>query len=248
MMAHSFRDATHLPNNRGGRPPASPEGLPRQRRGVSPQDHGRYPDYDVMEHARQWDHVTREVLVARVRDVPPVRFFDPVEATCLRAFCDVVMAQDREPRVPVFELVDAKLHDGKLDGFQHVGMPDDRDTWRIVARGLDEAARGGGAECFAGAGDKLRRAIVGRFATGELEGGAWDELASVATAWSVVMRAVLSEFYSHPWAFNEIGFGGPRYPRGYMRQGAGLGGTDPDEAVEAFGLDPVSDVRERGLE
>ncbi len=43
------------------------------------------------------------------------------------------------------------------------------------------------------------------------------------------MRSVLSAFYSHPWAWNEIGFGGPAYPRGYARLGAGqreeLGGS-----------------------
>ena len=35
------------------------------------------------------------------------------------------------------------------------------------------------------------------------------------------MRGVLGAFYSHPWAWNEIGFGGPAYPRGYVRLGAG---------------------------
>ena len=44
----------------------------------------------------------------------------------------------------------------------------------------------------------------------------WDSL-PCAHAWAVVTRAVLSEFYSHPWAWNEIGFGGPAYPRGYAR-------------------------------
>ena len=34
------------------------------------------------------------------------------------------------------------------------------------------------------------------------------------------MRVVLSCFYSHPWAWNEIGFGGPAYPRGYSRFGS----------------------------
>jgi len=247
-MAHSFTSGEHLPNNREGGMPATPEGLPRQRAGTTPQGHGRYPDYDVLAHARHWDQETRDLLEARAREVPPVRFFDAREERCLRAFCDIAMAQDREPRVPVLELVDAKLHAGKLDGFQYATMPDDRDTWRIVARGLDEAARAAGAEDFAAADDDTRRTIVGRFADGDLSGGAWDEVGSVATAWSVVMRGVLSEFYSHPWAFNEIGFGGPRYPRGYARLGEGVVGAEPDEAVEAFGLDPVEDVRTRGLE
>ena len=41
------------------------------------------------------------------------------------------------------------------------------------------------------------------------------------------MRAILAGFYSHPWAWNEIGFGGPAYPRGYMR-------TGPTSVLEPF--------------
>jgi hypothetical protein len=61
------------------------------------------------------------------------------------------------------------------------------------------------------------------------------------------MRAVLAAFYSHPWAWNEIGFGGPAYPRGYMRLAEGPAGADPDEARETYELDPVRDTRRRGL-
>ena len=63
---------------------------------------------------------------------------------------------------------------------------------------------------------------MAQFAQGRLVGGAWDEL-NVNRAWTVVMRAALAAFYSHPWAWNEIGFGGPAYPRGFMRLG-GPGG------------------------
>jgi hypothetical protein len=124
------------------RPPA---GLPRQRRGTAPQGRSRYPDFDVLEQARHWDEATRQVVLARVEQPPPLRFFDEDEARTLRAFCDVATAQDEEPRVPVLEMVDAKLFDGRLDGFQHADMPDDRDVWRLAARGLDERARAAGA-------------------------------------------------------------------------------------------------------
>ena len=63
---------------------------------------------------------------------------------------------------------------------------------------------------------------------------AWEDL-DAEVAWSVVMRHAQSAFYSHPWAWNEIGFGGPAYPRGYMR----LSGRDPHEREEAFDMDPV---------
>ena len=211
-----------------------PPGLPRQRRGTAPQSRGRYPDFDVLEQAGHWDEVTRRVVLARVREVPPIRFFTAAEARTLRVFCDVVTAQDSEPRVPVLEMVDDKLHAGRLDGFQHAGLPDDRDVWRLAARGLDEQARARGAEHFAAASPDQRTAIVTALHGGDLHDGVWADLPA-AKAFGVLMRAVLSAFYSHPWAWNEIGFGGPAYPRGYMR----LAGRDPHERPEEFDLDPV---------
>lgn len=242
----SFRDADHLPNRRPDRQPPDPAGLPRQRRGITPQLHGRYPDHDILADGRHWDPVTRNVVCARVGDLPSRRFFTKPEFACLCAFCDVVLAQDAEPRIPVMSFVDAKLHDCQLDGFQHVTMPDDRDTWRRVAHGLDEAARQREATSFEQADEATQRAIVGAFADGALTGGVWDQLPA-GTAWTVVMRAVLAAFYSHPWAWNEIGFGGPAYPRGYMRLAEGPSGAEPHEAHEAFGLDPVADVQRRGM-
>jgi gluconate 2-dehydrogenase subunit 3-like protein len=243
-MADSFRDAGHLPKQRAGGQPADPAGLPRQRKGVTPQRHGRYPDYNVLANAEHWDPVTRELIESRAREVPPIRFFTAVEAACGRAFCDVVTAQDAEPRIPVMEMVDKRYTQGKLDGYRYDDMPDDRETWRLVLRGLDEAAA---PDRFAAAAPERQRQIVERFAGGELSGGAWEQL-NVSRAWSVVMRVVLSAFYSHPWAWNEIGFGGPAYPRGYMRLAVGPTGRDPSEALEAFGPDPVEDVPQRGLE
>jgi hypothetical protein len=205
--------------------------------------HGRYPDWDVLAEAEHWDEVTRKVVMERVENVPPFRFFSEEERRTLKSFCDAVTAQDREPRIPVLSMVDAKLHAGKLDGFQFAGMPDDRDVWRIVARGLDHSAAGAGAHDFAALSHEAQRQIVDRFSKGQLEGGPWDEL-EVAKAWSVVTRSILSNFYSHPWAWNEIGFGGPAYPRGY----AALGGKEGWEPDAAFELDPVRDTQERGLD
>jgi hypothetical protein len=195
---------------------------------TTPQHQGRYAGYDVLTQADHWDPATRKVVLDRVHEVPPLRFFSPEEARTLGAFCDIVTAQDGEPRVPVLAMVDAKLFEGKLDGFRYADMPNDRDTWRRVAAGLDASARGRGARAgFAAADPDVQHEIVDAFSRGALSGEVWDEL-PVARAWSVVMRGVLSEFYSHPWAWNEIGFSGPAYPRGYARLGAGQ--HDPWEA------------------
>ncbi|HEY2436313.1 MAG TPA: gluconate 2-dehydrogenase subunit 3 family protein [Solirubrobacteraceae bacterium] len=242
-MALDFRGAGHLPNVRGGREPADPRKLPRQRRGITPQMHGRYPDYDVLEQVGHWDEVTRKVVLGRVEQVPPVRFFNPREAATLQALCDVLTAQDDEPRIPVLHYVDEKYFLGRLDGFQFEDMPDDRDTWRIVARGLDEqAARIADVASFAAADADTRHTIVEDFAEGRLEDGSWSEL-NVKRAFSVVMRGVLDGFYAHPWAWNEIGFGGPAYPRGYSRFGSPhLQAAEREswEGQEAYDEDPVS--------
>jgi hypothetical protein len=241
------RYADRLPGRRRGRGPADPDELPRQRRGTTPQMHGRYPDYDVLEQARHWDLVTRERVLARVERVPPLRFFTAAEQPTVGALCDVLTAQDREPRIPVLNFVDEKLHKGQLDGFQYADMPDDRDTWRIVARGLDEQAHArAGAPSFAAAAADVQREIVGDFADGRLRGGAWGEL-DVKRAFSVVMRGVLPAFYSHPWAWNEIGWGGPAYPRGYSRFGSPhlqSAEREPWEGREELDRDPVSGRRE----
>jgi hypothetical protein len=241
----TFRSAEHLPNLRPGKEPGDPDELPRQRNGVTPQMHGRYPDYNVLDEADHWDEVTRRVVFQRVDSVPEIRFFTHPEVLTLGAFCDVVMAQDREPKIPVLNMVDAKLFAGQLDGFQHAGMPDDRETWRMSAKGLDAVARQHGCEDFASASVEVQERIIDAFHKGELRGEVWDEL-DPSKAWSVLMRSVLSAFYSHPWAWNEIGFGGPAYPRGYAR--FGVGQREEWEGAPAFERDAVKDTHERGVE
>jgi hypothetical protein len=196
----------------------------------------------VLEEVDHWDEVTRRVVLDRIENVPPIRFFDEREAATLGAFCDTVLAQHSEPRIPVLAMVDEKLHGHELDGYRYADMPPDGQAWRQVARRLDEEARALRADDFASASQGIRDSIVGRFAEGELE---WEGL-PVEKAWSVVTRMILAAFYSHPWAWNEIGFGGPAYPRGFARLGPGQ--REHWEKPPEFEADPVKDVAERGVE
>jgi Gluconate 2-dehydrogenase subunit 3 len=250
-MAHDFSEPHHLPNRRlPEQAHADPYGLPRQRRGVTPQMHGRYPDYDVLEQQEHWDEVTRKLILDRVHRVPEIRFFDAAELETLTVFADLFVAQDSEPRIPVLAYVDEKLFEGELDGYQYFDMPDDRETWRRVARGLDEEATRRGSERFALLSSEAQLEVVHHFAHGKLHGGTWDTL-NVSRAWSVVTRHLLQQFYAHPWAWNEIGFGGPAYPRGYSRFGSPHLQTaerEEWEGKQAYERDPVVDTRERGLE
>lgn len=236
-----FREALHLPNVRGpDADPADPDELPRQRRGITPQMHGRYPEWNVLDEADHWDEETRKLVVGRVESPPSIRFFTPAEADTLKAFCDTVVHQRRDPRIPVLSFVDEKFYEGKLDGYQYEDLPDDRELWRLVARGLDWIAHSEWrSESFAHAPESVQDGIVAAFAEGRLRGGVWDGL-DVSRAWSVVTRAILAAFYSHPWSWNEIGFAGPAYPRGFAAFGSDhLEDRERWEPREAVAPDPV---------
>ena len=228
----------HLPHLRPDHRPAHPSWLPRQRRGTTPQMIGRYPDYDVFDAANTWDAATAAVVEARMNVPTELSFFTGSEVTTARAFCDVCLHQDDEPRVPVVELIDEKLAAGRLDGFQYADMPDDRDTWHLTLAGLDEVAAARHGRAFADLIASEAELVVDSLSRGDLAGDSFSRL-NVSRAWSVCMRMMLAAFYSHPWAWNEIGFGGPAYPRGYMR----LGPTsihEPFESPGATAEDPAA--------
>jgi hypothetical protein len=235
MRESAFSGDDHLPKRRGDRPLLDPHDLPRQRRGMVPGGHSRYPDQDVMAAASAWDERTRELLVDRVEQPPAIRFFDKVEAATLGAFLDVFLGQHDEPRIPALAYLDAKLHEGRSDGYRHVGLPNDRALWRLIARGLDEVAVQQGSSSFADAPPALRERIVGSFADAQLRGANWHGI-DQKLAWSTATAHMVDAFWSHPWAWNEMGFPGPAYPRGYARLG-----PDQRERWEAFEEGPVRD-------
>ncbi len=225
----------------------NPHGL-LQTRGTTPQMVGRYPDYDVLGETKHWDEVTRRVVLDRVENVPSLRFFSDAEAETLKAFCDIATAQDEEPRIPVLSYIDEKLQGGVGDGWRYYDLPGDGEVWRRVARGLDEEARRLSFDSFAATPQEAQVGIVHRFSKARLHGGTWETM-NVGRAWKVVMRYVAQAFYSHPWAWNEIGFGGPAYPRGDAAFGSPhLGERESWEAKESAHYDPVADAREWGLD
>jgi Gluconate 2-dehydrogenase subunit 3 len=217
--------------------------LPQQRRGTTPQLVGRYPDFDVLELAQHWDEATRRIVLARVRELPAPRFFDEAERATLNPLCDRLTGQGREPRIPVLHHVDEKLASGVFDGYRYADLPDDGETWRLTARALDAEARSRDGVAFGALGRERQRELCAGFARGELQGEHWEGR-SVSRVFGVVIRYVCEAFYAHPWAWNEIGFPGPAYPRGFTRFGSPHlrdGETETWEATEAFERDPVTD-------
>jgi hypothetical protein len=193
----------------------------------------RFPGFDVAGQARTWDQHTVRVVLSRLAPGEGPGFFTAEEEPTVRALLDRLLAQDAEPRVPVFELIDARLAKRAGDGYRYADLPEDPETWRASIAGLDADAedRHGRRFCDVGQGEQLRHIEAVR----QTE-GTWHGLPGQRT-FSLWVRYACAAFYSHPWAWNEIGFGGPAYPRGYKN--LGLDRREPWEVEERHPTDPV---------
>jgi hypothetical protein len=193
----------------------------------------RFPGFDALDQATNWDLTTRRVVLGRLTDRPSRAFFTAAEEPTARALLDRLLAQDDEPRVPVFEIVDRRLATRSGDGYRYADLPEDPEAWRASITHLDADARLCCRCRFSDLPKSRQRRMVEdvRTATGN-----WHGMPG-ARLFSLWMRYACSAFYSHPWAWNEMGFGGPAYPRGYKN--LGIDRREPWEVAEVQPVDPV---------
>jgi hypothetical protein len=202
--------------------------------GVTPgRAEPRFPGYEVADEASTWDPVTRRVVLGRLEQPEPLRFFEPHEAAIAHALLDRLLAQDHEPRVPVVEPIDRRLAEGDGDGYRFADMPEDGEAWRRSLAALDADAREQHGRDFV---ELTRDAQVRIIESVRTADGPWHGLPG-SRVFSLWMRYGCGAFYSHPWAWNEIGFGGPAYPRGYKN--LGLDRREPWEVKERHAEDPI---------
>lgn len=189
---------------------------------IEPMDQpGYYPGYSTMGQQKFWEPATRDLVKDRVDQPPPIRHFTPEQADFWRAVFDHLIPQhDRTPdrRIPIVEPIDERLYTGKGVGYRYADMPNDSEMYR-----LGEQAINGEAEALFGAKfmllphrqqDEVLQAIHDKKPAGAPE--IWKQM-SIHRFWLNMMQDVSGSYYSHPWAWDEIGFGGPAYPRAYTR-------------------------------
>jgi hypothetical protein len=190
-----------------------------------------YADYDVLAKwdTPSWDDYTRDVIRKRLTKIPPRRFFSDAEWQTLEAVCERLLQQpDRSDPIPVVPWIDEKLHHDWRDGFRYDDMPPLREAWRLGLEGLNQESHrrfGGDFRSLAG---PEQDAVLRVVQTGDVKSEAWTRLPSRRFFTTVLLKEVVGEYYAHPAAWSEVGFGGPASPRGYVRLGANQ--RDPWEA------------------
>jgi hypothetical protein len=205
-------------------------------RAVTPQGKGRFPGYDVLDEVHRWDDVTAGVVLARLAPVTDLSFFTMAEDAIASPLCDLLLGQDGEPKVPVVALIDSRLALGETDGWRYEDMPEDAQAWRDTLRHLDEDAQEVFDRPFAQL-SRARQAQLVQAVQDRSEDSADWHGRSATHVWSLWTRYACTAFYSHPWAWNEIGFGGPAYPRGYKSRH--VGGRERWEVADHDDADPV---------
>ena len=194
----------------------------------------RYPGYDVLDKREtpSWDAVTREVIDRRLAVPREPRFFSAAEWETLAALCARIMPQpaDREP-VPLPAYVDAKITEDHQDGYRYAALPPQGEAWRRGLAALDAEAQVAHGARFHTLGHAAQDALIQRMQDGGLTADAWGGMPCKPFFEHRVIADITHAYYAHPVSWNELGFGGPASPRGYVRMQ--LDRRDPWEAAEA---------------
>lgn len=195
-----------------------------------------FPGYDVLakRNSPSWNAKTRAVLDERLAIGPETRrFFDASEWPTMKAVADRIVPQpaDRADPVPVAALVDHKLATDTRDGYRNPELPEEREAWRLGLKALDAEARAQFGARFHELSAFAQDALLKLAEKGELTDAAWAGMPSKLFFKQRVLADVVKAYYAHPTAWNEIGWGGPASPRGYVRMD--FDRRDPWEAAEA---------------
>jgi len=182
---------------------------------------GYYPGLSTMDQQAFWDEATRAVIEARLHKVPPIRFFEPEEVELLSAVAARILPQDdRDPdhRIPIVNVIDERLYSGRTDGYRYDDMPSDGDAYHLGLKAIDQIARTMHHLPFVDLGPSEQDDVLWTIHEDEPCGGEeiWKQMPA-DRFWILLASDVVDAYYAHPYAWDEIGFGGPAYPRGYFR-------------------------------
>lgn len=194
----------------------------------------RYPGYDVMNKRQgpSWNEPTRRAVDERLALAPEPRFFSQDQWRTLNAVCARILPQPlSRPPVPVAALVDGKVFGRRGDGYRDARLPPLQQAWRIGLAALDAEALGHYQQPFARLAAYRQDALLDAMQRDELKDSAWCGMPAALFFSQRLVHDITAAYYAHPTAWNEIGFGGPASPRGYVRLDSGK--RDAWEPAEA---------------
>ncbi len=182
---------------------------------------GYYPNFHTLEQQNYWDAATRKVVLDRIHNIPPPRFFTPEEAATMEAVIDRILPQDDRTdatRIPILPHLDERLHLNRIEGYRYEDMPSDQEAYRLAVRAIDTMAQELHNKPFHQLRTLDQETILQSLHDNKPQAAQslWQQM-NLKRFWAMLVTDCCTVYYAHPSAWDEIGFGGPAYPRGYMR-------------------------------
>ena len=215
---------------------------PNKPGGVDESFRTPYPDYDVIDkwHTPSFDEPTRRVIAERLDNVPQRRFFDERNYALLREVIDCILPQperSEHQRIAVEAFIDDMLHADRTSGTRYADAPAPREAWLRGLRGIEHESQRRHGAGFGTLSTEQQHAVLSAIDRGDVDTDAWPGLHPKRFFRTVLLKEAVKIYYAHPLAWNEIGFGGPAAPRGYVRLGPDE--LDPWEAREQRAPQPI---------
>ncbi|WP_313086792.1 gluconate 2-dehydrogenase subunit 3 family protein [Pseudomonas sp.] len=205
----------------------------------------RYPGYDVLRKrlGPSWNEPSRQVVDRRLAVPRDDLFFSPTQWRTLQAICARIVPQPSDrPPIPVAALVQIKVGENRGDGYRDARLPPLQQAWILGLDALDQAARAHHQQPFAALPAAQQDDLLAAMQRDELKGDAWQGMSAAAFFSHRLVHEISAAYYSHPTAWNELGFGGPASPRGYVRLA-----EDRRDSWEAAEAHPGDEARAREL-
>jgi hypothetical protein len=185
------------------------------------QQPGYYPGFSTLSQSSFWDDATRQVVDKRVKHPPARKFFSEEAWTFWTAvFAHLIPQTDRTPdrQVPLIPMLDDRLAANRTVGYRFESMPQDRVVYEIGIEAIDREAEHRHRGKFLLLSWRQQDEVLKVIEQGKPAAAKdiWKKM-SVKYFWQMIMTDAIDAYYAHPWAWDEIGFGGPAYPRAYTR-------------------------------
>jgi hypothetical protein len=195
----------------------------------------RFPGYDVLakRDTASWNEQTRRVIDKRLAlDPEHHQVFDDAEWATLKAVCARLLPQPAERRrpVPVAALIDQKMQ-GSGDGYRDARLPPMVEAWRRGLKAIAAEAQARHGRPFHALEAAEQDGLLSAVQNGYAADPSWGDMRPELFFAKRMLPDCVAAYYGHPSAWNEIGFGGPAAPRGYVRMD--IGRRDPWESSEA---------------
>ncbi|MTI79410.1 MAG: gluconate 2-dehydrogenase subunit 3 family protein [Firmicutes bacterium] len=189
----------------------------------------RYPKYDVLKEQEHWDEHTREIVKKRLGPFPKNNFLSDHEADMILSIAMHIVYDNRKDILDyVVHHMDTTISSPIGEDQRKVGTPEQKTLIRQGLKAIDKLAQQQYNASFLEIDPNQQLSLLEDLQKGKAQQlKDWQQIPQ-KELFKKLATNIVSAYYSHPIVWSEIGYGGPAYPRGYVRVEKGL--TDPWEA------------------